>query len=143
MPLKNFKPPPKHHLSLAKSKLSPSLLSLTEPPSALFLSLKSKSPQPLLSITAGKIFKHSPSLAFPLFAKSKFSSLSPFVSLYTTTAHQHLHGSIFSLSTPNLDSRCLASPSDIEIHCRSRRKTPKAVSFSLFPTTNTRSFLCF
>ena len=52
-----------------------------------------------------KKFKDLPSLVFPHLTKSKCSSLSlslslpPFLS--TTTAHQHLHDSIFSLSTPN------------------------------------------
>ena len=70
----------------------------------------------------------------------------------TTTTHQHLYDSIFSLSTPNLDSRCLTSLPEIEIHCWSspvsmrltflfRRKKPKTVSFTLFPTTGVRSFL--
>ena len=59
----------------------------------------------------------------------------------TTTTHQHLYDSIFSLSTPNLDSRCLTSLPEIEIHCWSspvsmrltflfRRKKPKTVSLS-------------
>ena len=80
-----------------------------------------------------------------------FSSPSLFLSAPSqSTAHQHLH--LLSLSTPNLYSHCLASQPEIEIRWPSSlvpmiltfvssENTQNHLSFSSFPTTDTKSFL--